>query len=192
MWSVLGFQGAVLSHILEPIFLDGILVSSRSRASSLSSTLIKYSHLVRDPMHEVSFPLVYGVASPPRTCYPNFRRGSLGHLMSLNERSFCTNWISVLDSTELVYSDTGATVNGKPSRLCKSCLFDSFANLSFARSLPKMVWSTFQPVYPLSYAKVKAMAYPYQIEKDKLVERLRRPGMTSRHLSANFHAFEPK
>jgi hypothetical protein len=200
LWSILGLQGSILSHVIEPLYVDAILVSSRSRAQRLSSTLSGYLDLMQgmkghlnQPSEVISFhPTIFGVASP-RSSFPlSYKRGSVGHLMSLNERSFCANWISLLDSTEMIYADTGATVNGKASRLCKASLFDSFANLSFARILPKLSWSSFQPVYPLSYAKVKALAYPYQTAKSQVLDRMKKDRRASRSYSHNFHAFEPK
>lgn len=246
IWSVVGLQGAVLSHVLEPIYIDTIVVSSRTRASKLNSILTaKMNQLVNLPIDSprgfmISIPTIEGTGIPRTTTSLTASRLNrsqqylLGSTSSLNlqsgtsiaynnlpyyyhhrppspsssaspnpytsayDRLICLNYISILNSIEAIYSDTGATIAGKSSRICKASLFDLFASLSFARTLPKLPWSPFTPAYPLSYMRVKSQAIPYQVMKAQVLDRMKKDtklkGVTSalRSTSDNFYAFDPK
>ena len=175
-WNVLGLQGSLLTHYIEPIYLKSITVGQ----------LFNYDHLTRalytrvcnlsslPDSFIVNYPLLLGISKPPRR---NVAKPS----------SLSLNWSWGDSAIEIVNSRTGKVDDTKPSRLCKQCFYDHFLrlwdmlpgdqvrkcqlNFSKKEGLPAiereaMSVEIFRNYY--NYAEVKDLAWNYRDAKSKL------------------------
>ncbi|KAI1303169.1 Double-stranded RNA-specific editase B2 [Halotydeus destructor] len=211
IWASVGLQGAILSHLMEPIFLESVIVvSSQPCFEVLKNSSSSWQQLgscdgvemVLPTFHRLQ-PLLGHREYETSSLSTNRTKGPSRTLRPLPDRPSCINWIISEGKPETIFADTGSVAHGKASRLCKAGLFDRFAGLFFGRTFPTLPWSKLRPVYPLNYATVKAQATPYQSSKQLLRSQLwplrgHRPELFTsfRHscplLRDNFNAFEPK
>lgn len=132
-WNVLGMQGALLSHFIEPIYLTSITLGA----------LYHHGHLSRAVCCRFDFPELTGsLTSPYRVVHP-----ILGTVQNVDQmkRHVCKPWAGSLnwnasDNTpELVDGGTGRPPTQIPqtekvsllsrSRLCKAVFFNEFQEL---------------------------------------------------------------
>ncbi|VDN06233.1 unnamed protein product [Thelazia callipaeda] len=106
-WNWLGLQGALLSHLLEPIFIKYLCIGTPCNdAAVMQAVLLRFGVM---PKNEVKV----------KSCQTSLA----GH----NE--IYHNWVSGIGSIERLDPFTGRTVTGSPSRLCKSEMFESWAQV---------------------------------------------------------------
>ncbi|MCP9259001.1 hypothetical protein DINM_001985 [Dirofilaria immitis] len=116
-----GLQGALLSHLLEPIFMTHLCVGAPSNDKAImQAVLLRFGDMRKGELT---------VKSSPTGVVPH---GEMYH-----------NWVSGIGTIERLDPFTGRTVTGSPSRLCKSELYESWARVmaSVKADGCKPVWS---------------------------------------------------
>ena len=114
-WNVVGLQGALLSHFLEPIYLTSVVLGSLYNFHHLTRALYKRLGVLTD------LPVSY------RHNYHLVNCISLPELRATGKSpSYSLNWSWGNDTLECVNASSGKLENGESSRLCKDCFFRKF------------------------------------------------------------------
>ncbi|XP_078741778.1 uncharacterized protein LOC144955399 isoform X1 [Lampetra fluviatilis] len=168
-WNVLGVQGALLSRLLEPIYLHGLVLGSLYRPQHLWRAVCAR---VRGVTH---LPGPYRLNAPRLACSsdPDVRRPGKAPVC-------CLNWSAGEPGLEAVSGATGKADGGQPSRLCKQALFACWAQLHpklNVRVAPSAYRGHPEATPPGTYAEAKQAARDYQAAKQQLFRGLRRAGL---------------
>lgn len=146
--NVLGLQGALLSNIIKPVFIDGIVIGDLFHKSHVTRALygrIEGNDFV--PPFRLNKLSIHGLTKEPK--------------MVTKSPKTSVNWIYG-DKTEILNSTTGRTPSGQISRLCKSSLFRKFLKLGGCDVTEKRN----------SYEYFKKKAVDYQNTKNTFFETL--------------------
>lgn len=113
--NALGLQGSLLSNVVEPVYLDGIVIGNSFSESHVTRAL--YERLA-----DVTLP------SPFRLHQPTIS-GLEKNLNTISKSpKTCVNWHR-RGLPEITDSTTGRTMSGQSSRLCKRNLFERYLKL---------------------------------------------------------------
>ncbi|XP_067908006.1 double-stranded RNA-specific editase B2 [Heterodontus francisci] len=158
-WNILGAQGSLLSHFIEPIYLQSIVLGSTHHVGHLSRALCQRLDDVAQlpPPYRYNQPLLSGISST------GFRQQG-------KSPSFSVNWTVGDPDLEVINATTGKGDLGSSSRLCKRALYTQWAKLygklstraSNLRGMPSM------------YCEAKLAAEHYQAAKQQLFKVLRK------------------
>ncbi|XP_072034654.1 double-stranded RNA-specific editase 1-like [Amphiura filiformis] len=161
-WNMLGLQGSLLSHFVEPIYLDSIILGSLYHGDHLSRAVYaRVTSLEELPtMFRLNKPLLSGIS--------NTESRQPG-----KAPSFSVNWTIGDNELEAINTTTGKDELGKSSRICKKELFEHFkklyGKLSMLTNMPKTP--------PKTYAESKALAVDYHKTKAKMVGAFEKAGL---------------
>ncbi|XP_023716854.1 double-stranded RNA-specific editase Adar isoform X3 [Cryptotermes secundus] len=155
-WNVVGVQGALLSHYVEPIYLESIVLGS----------LFHPSHMYRAVCGRIET-TIQGLPPPYRLNKP---------LMSLitspevrqpgKAPNYSVNWTTGQEGPEIINSVTGKDDQGVASRLSKQGLFRRFLNLM--GRIGSITGLTFKSC-PRQYSDAKEAVQDYKMAKEQLV-----------------------
>ena len=163
-WNTLGLQGALLSRIMEPVYLSAVVIGD--------SELFHHGHITRGiccrlghgcaPACQlgVKHPLLLVVSKPPDkdTSTDNFQPDVSFH------------WTLGMDDPEELNASTGRHVSGEPALICKRKLLASFYSLCSTGPV------RINLAVDTPYCAIKATAEDYQRKKEHLYRELEGKG----------------
>ncbi|XP_056868144.1 double-stranded RNA-specific editase B2 isoform X1 [Takifugu flavidus] len=162
-WNILGLQGALLSHFVEPVYLHSVTIGSLRHTGHLGRVLNqRLERLGPLPTtHRRNQPLLSGLSSA------DYQQHGKASCVSIN-------WTLGDTQVEVVNTATGRRrETGTPSRLCKHALFTRWSRLH--RKLGAHAPSSCD--HQLMYIEAKMAARPYQTVKQQWFRSLQETGL---------------
>ena len=151
---IVAISGALLSHYVEPIYLNSIFLGSLYHREHLTRAL--YGRLAGAQ----DFPLPYHARQPSLSGISNPESRQIG-----KAPNFAVSWCAGDGALEVINTTTGKTEAGSESQLCKRELFKRYLALH-----GKLSSAVEKKVKPKMYRTAKEMCVEYKRAKEELVK----------------------
>ncbi|KAG7276067.1 hypothetical protein CRUP_020589, partial [Coryphaenoides rupestris] len=171
-WSVLGLQGALLSHLVKPVYLCSLTVGGLGHTGHLGRTLgrrtARLGHL----------PAPYRRTQPLLGCVASGGGGELRPARGRSLHNLSLNWSLGGGAPEEVSAASGRTSGrGAPSRLCRHALFALWLRLRQQLRVEAWPEDMALPTTTTSYSGSKVEAGRYQTARQVFVSAVRAAGL---------------
>ncbi|XP_042858239.1 double-stranded RNA-specific editase Adar-like isoform X3 [Penaeus japonicus] len=166
-WNMVGLQGALAAHFIDPVYLESIVIGS----------LFSASHMYRAVCGRIE-QTIQGLPPPYRLNQPRMNQGSSTESRQPQKApTISVNWDCGKKESQLevLNAMTGRQEGENSSRLCKRKFFTRFMNL--IERLPSMTEVDPGAAKHLSYGEVKALSNKYQTSKRAMISGFARAGL---------------
>ncbi|XP_068235962.1 double-stranded RNA-specific editase 1 isoform X2 [Palaemon carinicauda] len=164
-WNIIGLQGALLSHFMEPIYLESIVLGS----------LFSATHMYRAVCGRIE-QTVQGLPPPFKLNQPKMNQGSSTESRQPQKApTIAVNWDCEDDQLEVLNAMTGRQEGDTSSRLCKRSFLAKFVEL--LPHIPTITDINTRELKNLSYGDIKAFSTNYEICKRSMVSAFSRAGL---------------
>ncbi|KAM4706301.1 double-stranded RNA-specific editase B2 [Rhinophrynus dorsalis] len=161
-WNILGLQGALLSHFIEPIYLHSIVVGSLHHTGHLSRVM---SHRIED---------INNLPAPYRHNHPLLSGVSNAEPRQPGKSpNFSVNWIVGSPDLEVINATTGKKSCGSSSRLCKHKLYARWSKI-YGKLSARI---SNHGEAPSIYCEAKLVDPLYQSVKQQLFKAIQKAGL---------------
>ena len=161
-WNVVGLQGSILTHLMDPVYLETIVVGSLFHRTHLHRAIVGRMEHVQGLPHpfRLTRPVLVGTSTPPDR-------------LAIKAPRYSTCWAAGWKEMEIVDPTKGRLCDGSVSRISKNRLFRRFlhfvsTDFDWRTRLSYCIGSS----HLVAYGQVKSTASGFIDAKNRMEQAL--------------------